>query len=218
MTLDSPLGGVDDEATVTEAITGGAELETFESLKTRLLLRQQKPPQGGAKSDYEAWAKELFDVGTVKVYGPGEINDNTAFIPPVGEVWVYFSTADGETPSGPAVQVMQDHLDARKPLTATVVVEGTVVRYLEIAVAIKPSATSTFNLAKEDIKNNLIDLLDDVGIPTATVYLSQINEAISRPSSELNHTLLTPVADVVLDIDEIAKLDVTFYDANATQL
>lgn len=218
--LESPLAGVNDEVTVFSTVSGGADIESIDALKARYLTRVQRPPQGGSKADYELWAKELPFVGLVMVYAPGEISSigGTAnFIPPVGEVWVYFANPESTaTPSQAEIDQVQAYLNVRKPVTATVQVKGIVNRLIQIAVAIKPSATSTLTLAKQDVKNALKDMIGEQALPTATLYLSQINEAISRPSTEIDHTVSIPAADIVMGVDEIGKLDEAYFDANAT--
>jgi uncharacterized phage protein gp47/JayE len=39
--------------------TGGADMESPENFRTRMLARYRNPPQGGSKADYEGWAMEV---------------------------------------------------------------------------------------------------------------------------------------------------------------
>lgn len=210
--LESPIAGVDELQTVSSEIKDGTDLETIPDLIRRYEIRLQKTPQGGAKADYEQWAGEIFGIGQVKVYGPGDISlaiGQQAFIPPVGEVWVYIANLDGiVTPTQSKIDEVQAHLNIKRPVTATVRVFGIKNRIIPIQIRVKPSPGSTLELAKADIANNLIDLFDDLATPLSTVYLSQITEAISRPVSEFNHELILPAANVELGIDEIGKIDV----------
>lgn len=209
--LESPIAGVNEEQVVSSAIRNGADIENINSLISRYTARVQRPPQGGSKVDYEMWTRELSNIGQVRVYSPGEIsflNGTPNFVPPVGEVWVYFSEVNAiATPVAERIIAVQRYLDIKKPVTATVRVFGIKNRLIAFNVKVKTAVNSTLSLARIDIRNVLIDLLDEQAIPTATVFLSQINESISKPSSEVDHVLITPSNSLVMGIDEIGKLD-----------
>lgn len=211
LTLESPRAGIDDEQTVSSSIQNGADLETMESLITRYTNRIQKIPQGGSKYDYFQWAKEIPNVGHVVVYVPGEISairKSNDFVPPVGEVWVYFT--EGQTfaqPTPSRVKQVQDHLNIKKPVTATVQVFGIKRKVIPFNISVRLAPGSNIAQARIDIQNSLIDLFEEQAIPTSTVFKSQIDEAISRSTAELDHTLITPAGNVVIGIDEIGVID-----------
>jgi uncharacterized phage protein gp47/JayE len=80
MTLGTAIAGVQSGGTVTTAFTSGSDVETDDSLRTRMLAAYQQVPQGGAASDYVQWAMAVPGVtrawcnpngagaGTVVVY------------------------------------------------------------------------------------------------------------------------------------------------------
>lgn len=80
LTLQSPVIGVQQAGSAATALTGGADVETDDSLRTRMLQRYQAPPQGGDAADYIGWALAVpgvtrawcapngFGAGTVVVY------------------------------------------------------------------------------------------------------------------------------------------------------
>src|SRR5215831_10507371 len=51
----SPISGIDAQATVVE-MTGGADTETDDQLRARVLFRIRNPPMGGSAADYIEWA------------------------------------------------------------------------------------------------------------------------------------------------------------------
>jgi uncharacterized phage protein gp47/JayE len=55
LSFEAPPAGVDATVTVIE-LKGGADVETDDQLRVRLLLRIQQPPMGGAAHDYVQWA------------------------------------------------------------------------------------------------------------------------------------------------------------------
>lgn len=77
MTLAQSIAGVQSNGIVTAEIKGGSDLETNDSLRSRMLAAYQQPPQGGAKSDYETWAKQAPGVTrawcTANGFGPGTV-------------------------------------------------------------------------------------------------------------------------------------------------
>jgi uncharacterized phage protein gp47/JayE len=80
MTLSQSLSGVRANGVVSTAFTGGADIETDDSLRSRMLAAYQNTPQGGDKADYEGWVKGIpgvtrawcspnsFGAGTVVLY------------------------------------------------------------------------------------------------------------------------------------------------------
>ncbi|BAV81063.1 tail protein [Vibrio phage CKB-S1] len=79
LTFVQPLAAVQPVATVTAQTRTGADAETTEAFRTRILRRFQRRPQGGALADYPLWAETSTAVlnaypytgatpGTVDVY------------------------------------------------------------------------------------------------------------------------------------------------------
>jgi uncharacterized phage protein gp47/JayE len=57
LTLSTPIAGVNaSSGSAVVAITGGADQETQDDFRTRMLKEYAAPPQGGDQSDYEEWA------------------------------------------------------------------------------------------------------------------------------------------------------------------
>jgi len=73
----NPLPNVQGDASVVSQLVVGAEGETTESYRARVENRFKKPPQGGAKVDYEVWGEE--PAGIVNCYPytsecPGQVD------------------------------------------------------------------------------------------------------------------------------------------------
>ncbi len=80
LTLSAGAAGVSPAGVAAAAITGGADAETQDQTRTRMLAAYAAPPQGGAMSDYLEWALAVPGVtrawvapnaagaGTVTVY------------------------------------------------------------------------------------------------------------------------------------------------------
>ena len=58
--LLSPIAGVESVAVVqTGGLTGGADAESDDALRARVLERLRQPPRGGSMADYVRWAREV---------------------------------------------------------------------------------------------------------------------------------------------------------------
>jgi uncharacterized phage protein gp47/JayE len=80
MTLAQSIPGVQSSGAVSTAFVGGADLETNDSLRSRMLAAFQTPPQGGDRNDYVDWALDVpgvtrawcapngFGAGTIVIY------------------------------------------------------------------------------------------------------------------------------------------------------
>lgn len=80
MTLSQSITGVQSNGVVSTAFTGGLDIESNDSLRSRMLAAYQQPPQGGSANDYASWALQApgvtrawcvrngFGIGTVVVY------------------------------------------------------------------------------------------------------------------------------------------------------
>jgi len=63
------------------------------------------------------------------------------------------------------------------------------------------------------VEDNLADLVLREGGPGETIYLSEINEAVSNSSGEERHKLTSPVADQTAAVNQVHILGtVTFTD------
>src|SRR5581483_4894959 len=62
MTLGSAIANVQSTGAASSNLTGGADVELDDSLRSRMLVAYQRPPQGGAANDYETWALAVAGV------------------------------------------------------------------------------------------------------------------------------------------------------------
>lgn len=71
-----PLANVERDAIVDSQVTTGANGESTEVYRQRIIDRFQKRPQGGAYSDYEIWGEETAGIINVYPYtgSPGQVN------------------------------------------------------------------------------------------------------------------------------------------------
>jgi uncharacterized phage protein gp47/JayE len=198
LSLVSPIVGVTPSATA-GVLSGGADVETDDALRSRLLARIQNPPQGGAASDYVAWALQVSGVTRAWVFaqelGPGTLtvrfvrdNDGTgaAILPDAGEV-----------------AAVQAYINARRPVTAQVTVVAPTANALNFTISGLTPSTSAVRAA---VQTELQDLLLREAVPGGTILLSHIRAAISSATGENDFTLTSPSANVTNATGQISTM------------
>ena len=198
-TLVSPLAGINSNATVdASGLTGGADTETDDSLRTRLLARIKDPAHGGKSGDYVTWALEVAGVTRAWVYAQ-ELG--------LGTVSVRFmmddAYADG-IPQAADVAAVQAYIDVLRPVTADLTVVAPIADALAFTIQLTPNDAAT----QAAVQAELADLIKRESIPAGTILLSHIREAISIAAGETDHVLVAPAADVTHATGHIATLGV----------
>lgn len=197
LTFESPIAGVNAEVTVNVgAIVGGADQETTEALRVRLLQRLRHPPEGGAEEDYRTWALGVPGVTRVWVYPQAD---------GAGTVTVRFMRDDdlGDGfPSGGEVTEVQAYIDERRPVTASVTVLAPVVKLWSPTILITPDTPEL----RAAIEAEIEDLFLRVGEPGGTIKLWQLEDAINDVVGLTDYTVASPVADLTHEADELPSL------------
>lgn len=171
-------------------IIGGYDVESLTDLQDRTVARIQNPPRGGAETDYEMWALEVPGITRAWVYpmedGPGTVtvrvvNDDDSPIIPGAEL----------------IEAVQDYIDERRPITATVTVVAPSALSVDFQISgLEIDAGYTEEEVQDNIEAELIDLLRREAEPGGTLLLSHIQEAISLAAGENDHVLNDPAADI----------------------
>jgi uncharacterized phage protein gp47/JayE len=182
-----PVPGVQSAAAVgTGGLVYGADEETDDALRGRLLLRVRTPPRGGAASDYVSWALSVAGVTRAWCYplenGPGTV--------------VVRFMRDGDTqpiPGPSAVAQVQELIDRLRPVTASVLVAAPVAAPLNFSIAVSPDTVAV----RGAVQTALADLLLREAEPGAPLWLSRIREAVSGAVGEADNLVSAPAADVI---------------------
>lgn len=140
--LTSPPGGSQTAAITISNISDGRDVETNEQASQRILDRVRFPPAGGTKEDYRQWAiaanDSVIDANVIRfIYGPGTVG-----------VIVLAGTTDIDAalnndvpiirnPSQALVDIVQDYIDARKPLTDCAFVMGPTNKSVDVTVRVR---------------------------------------------------------------------------------
>lgn len=185
----SPLANIDQDAAVSSQVVTGADRETFDQYRVRVIDRFQKRPQGGALSDYELWGEEV--AGIINVYPYTGVNP--------GEIDVFSESlvsADG-IPSGAEliavltnINLDQDGLATRRPANAfvnslpisrisfDVMVSGLSVNDPVTTQADIVSGLSVFFLSREPFVDGLT-IPPRTDIITVNTLISLVNDIVS---------------------------------------
>lgn len=190
----SPIAGVESEAT-SLGISGGADQETDEALRERLLERTRETPCGGSAADYIAWAKSIPGVTRAWVTQGAQ----------PGTVIVRF-VCDGNAsiiPDAEMVARVQAYIDEVRPVTAIVTVLAPTTKAVNMSIS---DLTPDTAAVREAIEAALTDLFTAEAVPGGSIYLSHIRAAISGAAGETDYTLVSPSADVTSASGELLVL------------
>jgi uncharacterized phage protein gp47/JayE len=195
MSLVTPTVGFDGTGTVeADGIGGGADTESDEALRTRLLQRKQNPPRGGSTADYVAWALAVNGVSDVYVDPITLTNGRTS----VGVWFLMWGVYPNGIPQGADVTNVEAYIDSQRPAGAVVSVAA------PTAVTVAVTATNVSPLTADVIDAINIALADlfrrAVRVSTVEepykLWRSQISEAIATATGEDHHVLTVPATDV----------------------
>lgn len=195
----SPISGVTVTGSTLTGFTGGADAETDDSLRERLLERIQNPPHGGAENDYRKWALEVPGVTRAWVY-PGELGAGT-----VSVRFMMDATYVNGIPQAGDVAAVQAYLAPKRPITAAVTVTAPIPVTRNFTILLKDAngATVTSPTVRAAVTAELADMILRDGKPGFPLRLSRIREAISIAAGEFDHNISVPNADVTYATGEI---------------
>lgn len=195
LTLLSPVAGINSTLTVGAAgLAGGADVETLDALRSRVLARLRLPPMGGSAADYVTWALEAHPAVTRAWVTPLEQGPNTVVVRVV---------CDNEIDLIPTQAVLDAalaYINIKRPVTAEVFAVAPVAVPLDFEIHLTPDSTAL----RERVTGALQDLLRREAEPGGTVLRTHIAEAISTAVGETDHVLQSPATNVAHTAGEMA--------------
>ena len=151
----SQINNVERDTVVDSQVVTGADGETEEQYRQRVVDRFQKRPQGGAYADYELWGEEVAGIINVYPYtgNPGEVDVYSEATPESS------GSADG-IPSAAQLQAVRDSIEldedgiaTRRPVTAFV--NSLAITRLDFSVEIVGLLVDNEAQVKQDIETGL---------------------------------------------------------------
>ncbi|MDR7259884.1 putative phage protein gp47/JayE [Sphingomonas sp. BE270] len=187
LTLGVGISGISASGTSSGPLTGGASVETDASLRSRMLIAYQKPPQGGSIDDYGEWALAVPGVTRVWVIpsgmGPGSVvlffmmDDVQAAhggFPQGSNGCARLETRD--TPATGDQLALANALYFQQPVTALVYAVAPTQNVIGLTIAGLSTASTT---TKADIAAAFANALLVAGRPGGVTNISAIEAAIA---------------------------------------
>lgn len=197
------LSGVDGTATVVD-LGGGADAETDDQLRQRVLRRIRQPPMGGAAYDYEAWA--LAVPGVTRAWAASEMG--------IGTVTVRFMMDDLRAdndgfPLPEDIDAVASYIDIKRPVT--------VKDCFVVAPIRQPVDVSIGNLVPDNeairaaIEVSLHEMIFEMAAPGQTIFASWKNYAIMSTSGVQSFELTDYTDDIMESAGHMAVLGDIYY-------
>lgn len=146
-----------DSITAQSPFDGGIDVEPDDELKARYLLKVRKPITSGNVFQYELWAREVEGISQARIVPLWDGN---------GTVKVIVIDPDGRAPLPAKVEAVQAHIDAVKPIGATI----TVIAIKEVPVNITVKLSLEGDLSPEDVAQDVEDSI--------AAYLAEADETV----------------------------------------
>jgi uncharacterized phage protein gp47/JayE len=181
LSFSTPISGIDTSVAVV-IMDGGADEETDDELRERVLLRIQNPPMGGDAIDYVQWALQV--PGVTRAWAAGEMGPGT--------ITVRFLMDDLRSenyglPTAPDIQTVFDYLDIKRPVTVKdLFVEAPIPYFYDITISDLDQDTEAVRGA---IEASIKAMEFRKSKPDQTWYRSWVDEAISAAVNEDHHEL-----------------------------
>jgi uncharacterized phage protein gp47/JayE len=200
------VAGVDGAATVV-TLEGGADTETDDELRARVLRRIREPPMGGCATDYEAWA--LAVPGVTRAWAVGNEMG-------IGTASVRFMMDDlradnGGFPLPEDIQPVADYINSKRPVT---VKECYVLAPLK-----QPIDFSIINLnpdtsaTRAAIEASIEAMLYAYASPGQTIYAAWKYAAVMAAAGVISFDMSTQ-DDVMPDAGHMATLGDIYYSTS----
>jgi uncharacterized phage protein gp47/JayE len=198
LSIRQPVAGYQAVATVIDpGIVDGADEESDEDLRARLLFALSHPPHGGSESDYVMWALEVPSVTRAWAF-KAHLGLGT-----VGVTFVVDDDPNGPIPSPAKVDEVREYIeDGRRPVTADVFVFAPVAYPVDMVIQLIPDSPTI----REEVLESLLDLFNREGEPGKNMPISKIREAVSTSPGEDDNAVLAPDSDVVVAPGNLPRL------------
>ena len=215
MTLGAAISGINSTGVAATALTGGADIEADDALRTRMLHRYQAPPQGGCGADYVTWALQVPGVtrawcnpngmgtGTVVIYTMFDVSELAHAGFPQGVNGGATSESRTSAATGDQLAVA-NWIYALQPVTALVYSVSPIAFPVNFTITGLSGAGATVQAA---VSAAISRVLQQYGTPLGgTLDLSYINSAIAAITGTTPFVITVPSANIVTTIGYMPTL------------
>ena len=197
LTIASPIASIDDDVTV-DVLDSGADEETDDDYRARIIFRIQNTPAGGAEHDYVTLGRTVSGVANIFVFG-----NYNGIAPELGYVTVVVLGVSPLVPGAGILTDVENTLAPIVPVTATLVVDPIVEADINIDISITPN-TSDIQTA---IENSIVELFDVEGAPGGTIPLSRLRNAIATAGPDDYEITDIEVDTISIGVNDIVLVD-----------
>lgn len=214
LTLGQAVTDIQSGGTAAGDITGGADTESDDSLRSRMLEVYQNPPQGGDQSDYVLWALQVpgvtrawcepngMGVGTVIVRFMMDETESAHNGFPQGTDGG--ATAETRISAATGDQlIVANFIFPLRPVTALMYVVAPTAHAINFTI-------SGLSGASTDLKNQIGAEIADVflreGTPGGLIDLSSIEAAIAGIAGTAGFVITTPSANITNSAGQLPTL------------
>jgi uncharacterized phage protein gp47/JayE len=218
--LVAPISGAPPTGVASAEIAGGADQETQDAYKNRVLAAYAAPSQGGAITDYEAWALAVPGVtrvwvvplgngpGTVVIYFMEDVTQAAYGGFPQGTNGVAAAETRATAATGDQL-VLANYIYPRRPVTALVYAEAPAAQAVNYTIANLSPATT---LIKNAITAALTAMhASDVISPGGTLYPNSWETAIAGVEGITTFTVSSPSAPITAPSGTLLTLGTITY-------
>jgi uncharacterized phage protein gp47/JayE len=205
VSLTAAIPGIQSSGLVTASVTAGADVETPDDFRDRVLLAFQQPGQGGDQDDYVVWARAVagvtrawcfpngFGAGTVVVYVMLDNAESVHAGFPQGANGVsQYDQGPGGEPRDTVAQgdqlTVANAIITEQPVTALVYVCAPIENLIGFTIGGLSNASAA---TKSAISDSLSDLMVREGVPAGEIDLSDVNAAIGSVSGSSGYLITT---------------------------
>lgn len=166
--LPTPIVGISAVSNAL-AISGGADLESDDGLRARLLLRLRMPSASGTQADYIRWALEVSGVGAAQCVplwdGPGTVK-------------VIITGADGAAADAETIERCEDYIETVRPVGAAVTVVSATPLTVNVSVALSLETGYTNAALQTPVEEALEIFLTAYGFGSTSLSYARLGAAL----------------------------------------
>jgi uncharacterized phage protein gp47/JayE len=204
ISIDDPVRGINSGGFITGPATGGADQETQDEFRSRMLFAYRNPPQGGSEADFIRWALEV--PGVTRAWsggtwpGPGSVvvfvmlDDANVLAGgfPIGTNGTASEEWRGTVATGDQL-IVAEHLWPLQPVTALVTVAAPVPFPINVTLATLAPNTPEM---RASIVAAFEDLFLSIAEPGGVIYPSDLYGAALAAPGIVNFAIASPQAAV----------------------
>lgn len=182
--INAVTGNLVGIITVTNAANfeGGADAETDDALRARILERAARPATSGNAAHYRQWALEVPGVSDAKVY-PVWDGPLTVKVVLLGD--------DKTAPDPSIVAAAAAHIEEVRPIGADVTVEAAAEVAINVSATLTLAPGGSLPEARDAIEAGIIAYLASIAFIDPIVRYSQIANIILNTAAVIDYSALT---------------------------